>query len=285
MNFKNYYKILGIAKNAGEEDIKKAYRKLAKQWHPDKNPDNKKAEGKFKEISEAYDVLSDVVKRKKFDDFISFSDKQRQYSYRKASDYTERAYESEFSDFFKQFFRKRKTDRRYSYFKGDDLRGKITINLSEAYEGSTRIVNTSSGKFRIKIKPGIESNNILKIEGKGKKSRYGGENGDLYIRIVIKGTPGFIRKKNDLIKTEYIDVYTAILGGEITVSTFKGNIKVKIPENYQYKRKLRVKNYGMPIYNKPGMYGDLFLDLKYILPEKISEEEIRLLKKLQELRK
>lgn len=285
MNFKNYYKILGIAKNAGEEEIKKAYRKLAKQWHPDKNPDNKKAEEKFKEISEAYDVLSDAVKRKKFDDFISFSNKQRTYAYRRSTDYTEKAYESEFSDFFKQFFRKRKTDRRYSYFKGDDLRGKITINLSEAYEGSTRIVNTSSGKFRIKIKPGIESNNILKIEGKGKKSRYEGENGDLYIRIVIKGTPGFVRKKNDLIKTEYIDVYTAILGGEITVSTFKGNIKVKIPENYKYIRKLRVKNYGMPIYNKTGMYGDLFLDLKYILPEKLSEEEIRLLKKLQELRK
>ena len=284
MNFKNYYKILNITKNAGEEEIKKAYRKLAKQWHPDKNPGNKKAEEKFKEISEAYDVLSDAVKRKKFDDFISFSDNRRTYAYRKASDFTDKSYEYEFSEFFKQFFKKGKAGRRYSYFKGDDLRGKITIDFSEVYEGSTRIINTSDGKFRIKIKPGIKNDKILKIGGKGKKSRYGGENGDLYIRIVITGIPGFIRKGNDLIKTEYTDIYTAILGGEITVSTFKGNIKVKIPENYKYTKKLRVKNYGMPVYDKPGMFGDLLLDLKYILPEKLSEEERHLLKKLRELR-
>ena len=285
MNFKNYYKILGITKNAGEEDIKKAYRKLAKKWHPDKNPDDTKAEEKFKELSEAYDVLSDVIKRKRFDDFISFSDKQRTYAYRKATDYTDNAYESEFSDFFKKFFKKRKTGKRYSYFKGDDLRGKITIDLFEAYEGSTRIVNTTLGKLRIKIKPGVKSDKILKVTGKGKKSRYGGDNGDLYIRIVIKGIPGFIRKGDDLIKTEYINIYTAILGGEITVSTFKGNIKVKIPENYKFTRKLRVKNYGMPVYNRAGIFGDLLLDLKYILPEKLSEEEKRLLKKLQKLSK
>ena len=127
------------------------------------------------------------------------------------------------------------------------MRGKITIDLAEAFEGSTRIVNTSVGKFRIKIKAGIKSDKILKIVGKGKRSRYGGENGNLYIRIVIKGIPGFIRKGDDLIKTEYIDIYTEILGGEITVSTFKGNIKVKIPENYKFTRKLRVKNYGMPL--------------------------------------
>ncbi len=285
MNFKNYYKILGITKNSEGEEIKKAYRKLAKKWHPDKNPNDNKAEEKFKEISEAYDVLSDIVKRKKFDDFISFSDTRRNYAYRRASDYTYKAYESEFSDFFKQFFKKKKTGKRYSYFKGDDLRGKITIDLKEAYEGSTRIVNTSVGKFRIKIKAGIKSDKILKIEGKGKKSRYGGENGNLYIRIVIKGIPGYLRKGDDLIKTEYINIYTAILGGEVTVSTFKGNIKVKIPENYKFTRKLRVKNYGMPIYNNAGIFGDLLLDLKYILPDKLTEEEKRLLKKLQELKK
>jgi len=126
---------------------------------------------------------------------------------------------------------------------------------------------------------------ILKIEGKGKKSLFGGENGDLYIRIVIKGIFGYQRKGNDLIKTEYIDVYTAILGGEITVNTFKGNIKVKIPENYEYSKKLRIKGYGMPIYNSSDKYGDLLLSLNYVLPKKLSEEERRLLNRLRSIRK
>ena len=285
MNFKDYYKILGTAKDAGEDEIKKAYRKLAKQWHPDKNPGNKKAEEKFKEISEAYDVLSDVAKRKKFDDFITAKQTSRTYTYRKASDYTDTAYESEFSDFFKQVFKRRKTGRKYSYFKGDDLRGKITIDLSEAYAGSTRIVNTSEGRFRIKIKPGVKYDKILKISGKGKTSRYGGERGDLYIRIVINPHPDYIRKGNDLIKSETIYIYKAILGGEITIHTLKGKVKVMIPENYNFKRKLRIKGYGMPIYEKPNTFGDLLLDLKFKFPENISAEERTLLRKLQSIRK
>lgn len=285
MNFKDYYKILGVKKDAGEEDIKKVYRSLAKKWHPDKNPGDKKAEEKFKEISEAYDVLSDVNKRKKFDDFISAAQTKRTYTYRKASDSANTAYESEFSDFFKQFFKRKKTGKRYPYFKGDDVRGKITIDLSEAYEGSTRIVNTNVGKFRIKIKPGILNEKILKISGKGKKSRYGGENGDLYIRIVINPHPQYIRKGNDLIKTETIDLYTAILGGEITVATFKGNVKVKIPEKFNFKRKLRIKDHGMPVYENTNTYGDLLLDLKFKFPENLTAEEKILLEKLKNLRK
>lgn len=283
MNFKNYYKILNVSSIAKEDEIKKAYRKLAKQWHPDKNPDNKKAEDKFKEISEAYDVLSDSAKRKKFDDFINVSKTKTTYSYKKAKDFSGEAYETEFSDFFKQFFRK-KNNKKYSYFKGDDLRGKITIDFEEAYFGSVRVINTSYGKIRIKIKPGIDDNKILKIKGKGKASRYGGENGDLFIRISIKKNELYIRKKNDLIKKISIDVYTAILGGDIKVSTLKGNLKVKIPKNYKFKQKLRIKSYGMPYYNNPEKFGDLLLDINFNLPENITEEEETLLKKLKDLR-
>ncbi|MCF6184442.1 MAG: J domain-containing protein [Bacteroidales bacterium] len=282
MNFKNYYKILGVSASAGEEEIKKAYRKLAKKWHPDKNPDNKKSEDIFKEISEAYDVLSDVMKRKKFDDFVKASQKKT-YSYSSSGIYTQAEYETEFSDFFKQFFKNKNRQKKRSYFKGDDIRGKITIDIKEAYFGSARIINTSAGKIRIKIKPGISSEKIIRIPGKGKKSKYGGENGDLYIRIIVKNIHNFIRKGDDIIQKTEIDVYTAVLGGEISVKTLNGNIKIVIPENFSYKKKLRLKGYGMPIYDKPGKYGDLYLDLKYKLPEQISEEEKRLLVKLKNL--
>lgn len=285
MNFKDYYKILKVSKNANLDEIKKSYRKLAKQWHPDKNPGNIKAEDKFKEISEAYDVLSDSVKRKKFDDFINVSSsKHTNYSYQKAKGFSEDTPESEFSDFFKQFFKKR-NNKKYSYFKGDDLRGKITIDLEEAYSGSIRVINSASGKIRIKIKPGIEDNKILKVRGKGKASKYGGENGDLFIRISIKKHNLYHRKKADLIKNINIDIYTAILGGDIVTSTFKGDIKVKIPNNYQFNQKLRIKNYGMPNYNNPELFGDLLLDISYKLPKNITENEKELLEKLRILHK
>jgi len=284
VNFKDYYKILKISKNANLDEIKKSYRKLAKQWHPDKNPDNKKAEDKFKEISEAYDVLSDSVKRKKFDDFINVSSRSTNYSYKKAQDFSQEEYETEFSDFFKQFFKKR-NNKKYSYFKGEDLRGKITIDFEEAYSGSIRIINTKTGKIRIRIKPGVEDNKILKVKGKGKPSKYSGENGDLFIRISIKKHDFYTRKKADLIKHIDLDVYTAILGGQIIVKTFKGNVKVKIPKNYLFNQKLRIKNYGMPHYDNSEIFGDLFLELSYSLPKNITKEEEMLLLKLKELRK
>ncbi len=284
VKFKNYYKILGVSASSDEDEIKKAFRNLAKKWHPDKNQGDKVAEENFKEISEAYDVLSDALKRKKFDDFVKAAQQRKKYSYSNTSTYSEPEYETEFSDFFKQFFKNKSKKKKRSYFKGDDIRGKITIDLKEAYFGSVRIINTSEGKIRIKIKPGIASDKIIKIPGKGKKSKYGGENGDLYIRIVVKNIHNFVRKGNDLFQKAEIDIYTALLGGEISLKTLKGDVKIVIPENYNYKRKLRLKDYGMPVYNKPEKFGDLYLDLKYTFPNKISEEERILLQKLRAVR-
>ncbi len=281
MKFKNYYKILNVSISASEEEIKKAYREAAKKWHPDKNPDDINAEEKFKEISEAYDVLSDVLKRKKFDDFVRASQQRKSYTYKTKSEEEFSKYESEFSDFFKQFF-KNKNKRKKRYFKGDDVRGKITIDIKEAYFGSVRIIKTDEGKIRLKIKPGIKSDTIIKISGKGKRSLYNGENGDLYIRIVIKNTQAFTLKGNDIYQKAGIDIYTVILGGETVISTLKGDVVVKIPENFNYNKKLRLKGYGMPVYNHPGMFGDLYLELYYKLPEKISSEERRLLEKLRD---
>ncbi len=287
MQFKNYYKILNVQKNAGSGEIKKSYRKLVKLWHPDKNAGDKNAEEKFKEIAEAYEVLTDPDKRKKFDDFMGLQNIRNSSFYKtkhNRSYSTSQESYSEYSDFFKQFFRKKQSKTRNSYFKGNDIRGKITIELEEAYIGSTRIIKIGNQKLRIKIKPGMDNNKILKISGMGKISKYGGRRGDLYVRIAVNKNSVYTRKGIDLIKEEAIDVYTAILGGKINVKVFNREIKINIPQNFKFDKKLRVKKLGMPIYEQPGSYGDLFLKIKYNLPKSLSSREIKLLKELQKIR-
>ncbi len=288
MQFKNYYKILNVQKSTGSEDIKKSYRKLVKLWHPDKNSGNKNAEEKFKETAEAYEVLSDPEKRKKFDDFMGGQNKVNSSFYKKnyaTNNSTSTEYNSEYSDFFKHFFRKKQSKARNSYFKGNDIRGKITIELEEAYTGSTRIIKIGDLKLRLKIKPGIDNNKILKIPEMGKISKYGGKRGDLYVRIAINKNPRYARKGIDLIKEEIIDVYTAILGGKINVKVFNREINVSIPNNFEFDKKLRIKNLGMPIYEQPGFFGDLFLKINYRFPRNLTSKEIKLLKQLKEIRK
>jgi len=280
VKFKNYYKILGVSVTSTEEDIKKAYRSLAKKWHPDKNSGKKDAENMFKEISEAYDVLSDAVKRKTFDDFIKKSSRKKTYNYTAKTD--SESNETEFSDFFKQFFKKKR--KKTILLKGDDIRGKITIDLSEAYNGSVRIITLPEGKIRIKINPGIASDTILKISGKGKKSRYGGKNGDLYLRITVKNMPDLIRKGDDLYQKIEIDIYTAILKGKIKVQTLKGEAEITLPEQFDFKKKLVLKEYGMPVYGKRNEFGDLYIDFKYKIPLNLSEKEKILLKRLRKIR-
>lgn len=288
MQFKDYYKILGVEKNSDSEAIKKAYRHLAKEWHPDKNPENPRAEEKFKEIAEAYDVLSDNEKRKKFDDFISFGQKktttqssthkQRSETHRKPAD------EAEFSDFFKQFFKERQQQKgKYEYLKGEDLRGKISIDLEEAYLGSVRILNMGDEKLRLTIKPGIEEDQILKIEEKGKPSKFGGKNGDLYVRIVINKHPVFQREGNDL-KTEITtDFYSLVLQEKIPVKTFKGEILIQLPADMDYGKSVRLKGLGMPVYGKHNTFGDLYLNVKFNIPKKISEKEKKLFRELRDI--
>lgn len=291
VQFKDYYKILGVEKNTDSETIKKAYRRLAKEWHPDKNPENPKSEDKFKEIAEAYDVLSDADKRKKFDDFISVgqrksntqttsSQHQRTYSKKKTAD------ESDFSDFFKQFFYNRQQQKdKTDYLKGEDLRGKISIDLEEAYLGSVRILNMGDEKLRLNIKPGIEDDQILKIEGKGKQSRFGGKNGDLFVRIAVAKHSVFQREGNDL-KTELTsNLYSLLLQEKIPVKTFKGEILVQLPPNLDYGQSIRLKNLGMPIYGSDNKFGDLYLTIKFNLPKNITEKEKQLLRELRKINK
>ncbi|MBN2664493.1 MAG: DnaJ domain-containing protein [Bacteroidales bacterium] len=308
MIFKDYYKILGVASDASTDAIKKAYRKLALLYHPDKNPNDKQAEEKFKEIAEAYDVLSDAEKRRDFDNLRTFSSNKSRnfYSNSSYSDFSNDDFESsynksknkygdpdklwedflrdynlkdiKFSDFFNNFFKKRKKH------SGLDKTAKLSITLKEAYLGSTRIITINGSKFRLKIKPGIEHEQMLKIPGKGIPSGYPNEpNGDLYLRINLKPFPGFERKGNDLYTETYIDIYKVLLGGEYVVQGINGKLKIKIPQGIPYGKVLRIRGLGMPLYNNPSDRGDLFIKIKYKIPKNLSSEEKELLSKLQSM--
>ena len=318
MIFKDYYKILNVTKNATAEELKKSYRKLAMLYHPDKNPGDKKSEEKFKEIAEAYDVLSEADKRKDYDNFFgkrqSASNYSKNYTYSNPYTYTETTKnpfygtsskyttddsiedvwkdllkdfnKSQFSDFFKNFFDKKKTKPESKIFKGEDIMGKITINLQEAYNGSKRILKVNNEKLRLTIKPGIENDQILKIKSKGHKSSYTyGKPGDLFVRIAVDQHNSLKRKKNDLYAETSVDIYTILLGKKITINTLTGKISVNIPRGTPFGKSLRLKGMGMPFYNNPTKKGDLFLKIKYSIPQNLSQKELTMLKELYKLNK
>jgi len=279
---------LEVAKNANDDDIKKSYRRLAKIWHPDANPDNPASEDKFKEIAEAYDVLSNSDKRQKFDDFISSENKKAKHASSSQTktggqQATTNTNETEYSDFFKQFFNQKNTKSKNSFIRGEDVRGKITIDLEEAYLGSVRVLNIGKEKLRLKIKPGIQEDQIIKIPEKGGTSKFGGKNGDLYIRIVVNPHPLFQRSGNDLKMDIMPDIYSLILNEKISIPTIKKEITVTLPAEIEYGSTVRVKGLGMPDYEKPDQFGDLLLTVKYKLPKPRSEKEKTLIKELRKL--
>ncbi len=305
MIFKDYYKILGLSSEASAEDIKKAYRKLALQFHPDRNPDDKTADNKFKEIVEAYEVLSDSNKRKEFDNLRNFGSASKKTYYNKTyNDNFEPSYQTfykkekyddpqklweefkkdynfkNFSDFFKNFFSSKKSN------KGYDKTSKLTISLSEAYNGSVRIVTISNKKFRLKIKPGILDDQLLKIKGMGNPApTIDGKPGDFYLRIKITPDSRFERKGDDIYTEKYVDIYKVLLGGEIIVENISGSIKIKIPQGIAYGKILRIKEKGFPNYDNPNKIGDFYIKIKYVVPKNLSGEEKQLLEQLYELNK
>lgn len=287
MQFKDYYKILEVDKNATAEQIKKSYRRLAMTYHPDRNPGNKDAEEKFKEISEAYNVLSDAEKRKEFDSFFE-GKKQTDDFYRKnqTQKNTQKQdddsffsnFTGEYSEFFNNFFQR---VRNSNLLKGDDYKGKITITMQEAYSGSARIVNIMGRKLRIKIQPGMKDDQMIKIPEQGYDSVSGGKRGDLYIRISIQPDPMFVRRGDELFTEIFVDIYTVLLGGTVQIKTLKGDIKIPIPQGVAYGTQLRMRGLGMPVYGTENLYGDLYVKVKYTIPKTITTEERQLLEKLQ----
>lgn len=305
MIFKDYYKILGITHNATDEEIKKAYRRLAMEFHPDRNQGNKQAEEKFKEIVEAYDVLSTPDKRKQFDNLLTFGKQtttkksnsnstyhnnyqaqtnKHYYSYehedpKKLWEELKKDYNIKFSDFFNYFFSSKKKNSKL------DRTAKLTITLKEAYLGSVRIIDLDNEKFRLTIKRGIADNQLLKIPNKGLVSSDGKQRGDLFLRIQIPKDDFFQRTENDLSCEVNVDIYTVLLGGEIVLKTFKGDIKINIPAGIPYGKVLRIKSLGMPMYDNSEQFGDLYVKVKYNIPTSLSEKERNLLQQLYEINK
>lgn len=304
MDYKDYYTILGVAKTASQAEIKKAYRSLAKKYHPDKNKGNKEAEEKFKNISEAYEVLGDAEKRKQYDQlganwkqYQQAGGQQRQYSGQQGGgfqgfggDPSDMFGGSGFSDFFQQFFtggggggftnqggRTRTT-------KGQDYEAEMEISLQEAYNGTSRLLNLDNQQLRITTKPGVEDGQVLRIKGKGAPARGGGINGDLYIKVAVNKHPDFERKGDDLHTNLPISIYTALLGGEAQVNTLSGQLKLKIPEGTQNGKTLRLRGKGMPHYGKPDQHGDLYVKIEVTLPANLNNEEKELIQKWKDLR-
>lgn len=303
MDYKDYYKILGVAKSASQADIKKAYRGLAKKYHPDKNKGDKAAEDRFKDISEAYEVLGDPEKRKRYDQLGSNwkqyqqTGGQQQY-YRNqpgggfqgfGGDPADMFGNGGFSDFFQQFFgggggfHSQGGSTRAS--RGHDYEAEMEISLQEAYTGTLRLLNLNNQQLRITTKPGVEDGQVLRIKGKGAPAMGGGQTGDLYIKVQVSRHPNFERKGDDLYTTLSISLYTALLGGDAQVNTLAGQLKLRIPEGTQQGKALRLRGKGMPRYGKPDQYGDLYVKIEVMLPTNLTAEEKDLVQKLRDLRK
>lgn len=313
MDYKDYYKILGVDKSATQEAIKKAYRKLAVKYHPDKNPDDKSAEDKFKDIAEAYEVLKDPEKRKRYDElganwkyyqqhgpepgWANYGGRPQGSRVQFEGDLNDLFGNSGFSDFFESFFggfggfegagRRSNQGRSYGYqqaVKGQDLEANISINLEEAYHGATHLIHVNGQKIRIKLKPGLEDGKTLRIKGKGAPSPHGGPAGDLYLHVNVETNKRFDRKGDDLFADLNVDLYTAILGGKVQVDTLKGKINVPIEAGTENGKVLRLKGLGMPHYEQPQKKGNLYAKIQVSLPKNLSEEEKELFQKLKQVR-
>jgi curved DNA-binding protein len=296
MDYKDYYKVLGVDKSASQEEIKKAYRRLAKKYHPDKNKEDKKAEEKFKEISEANEVIGDPEKRKKYDavgkDWRQYAN-QNPYSYTGQGgnqydfgrDSSDMFGNTGFSDFFESLFgggRSRRQDFDFGFNDGHDLMGELTISLEEAFHGTKRLVDIGSEKLRVTIKPGAYDGLQLKVKGKGQKGR-SGQAGNLLLTVKVLPHPLYTRKGNDLVKEINVDLYTALLGGKIELATLGTTLHITIPEGCQQGKMLRVAGKGMPIYGNEGSFGDLIVKVNITLPSVLSKEEKDLILKLKHL--
>jgi curved DNA-binding protein len=297
MEYVDYYRILGLDKNASNEDVKKAYRKLARKYHPDVNPNNKEAHKKFQEINEANEVLSDPEKRKKYDQYgkdwqhaeafeKARQQQQRQRTYSGGQEYFGGGDESTFSDFFESLFggMGARGGRRETKFRGQDFQAELHLNVREAYITHQRTITLDGKNIRITIPAGVEDGQKIRLKGHGAPGVNGGPNGDLYITFVIQEDPQFKRLGNDLYTNAEIDLYIAVLGGETTVDTLSGKLKLKVPAGTQNDTKARVKGKGFPIYKKEGEFGDLYITYKVKIPTSLSEKEKQLFTELSKLK-
>ena len=295
MAFIDYYKVLGIPKTATANDIKKAYRKLARKHHPDLNPNDKEAEQKFKEANEANEVLSDPENRKKYDDYgenwkhaeeYEKAKQQQQYQQSANNQYGSSS-EEDYSDFFGSMFGGRQSSQsrgQHVKYKGQDFNAKLQLDLKDVYTSHKRTLTVNNKNIRITIPAGIENGQVIKIKGHGGKGVNNGPNGDLYIEFSIRNNTAFKRDGDNLYVSVDLDLYKALLGGEITVNTFDGKVKLTVKPETQNGTKVKLKGKGFPKYKKEGQFGDLYVTYNLKTPTNLTEKEKELFTELSKLR-
>lgn len=298
MEYKDYYKILGLDKSANADQIRKAFRDLAKKYHPDKNPNNKSSEEKFKQINEAYEVLKDPEKKKRYDELGSswknYADnggRQSDFDWNQWANQSQSRSSSggNFSDFFESIFGGGFSgagagSRRTRSFRGEDLQAVMDVNLEEVLKGTQRIVNLNGQSIKLKIKPGVRNDQVLRMKGKGSPGRNGGESGDLLITIRVLNHPVFTVKGNDLYTDLYVDVLTAILGGKVTLNTLDKPVSITIPEGTDSGKTLRLKGAGIPEYGSIDKRGELYVRILVRVPKSLSQKEKELYMELKRIK-
>ena len=295
MAFIDYYKVLGIPKTATANDIKKAYRKLARKYHPDLNPNDKEAEHKFKEANEANEVLSDPENRKKYDEYgenwkhaEEYEKAKQQEQYQRSTSNQYGGYsEEDYSDFFGSMFGGRQSSQsrgQHVKFKGQDFNAKLELDLKDVYTSHKRTLTVNNKNIRITIPAGIENGQVIKIKGHGGKGVNNGPNGDLYIEFSIRNNTAFKRDGDNLYVSVDLDLYKALLGGEITVNTFDGKVKLTVKPETQNGTKVKLKGKGFPKYKKEGQFGDLYVTYNLKTPTNLTEKEKELFTELSKLR-
>ncbi|CAN5807446.1 J domain-containing protein [soil metagenome] len=293
MEYIDYYKILGISKTATPEEIKKTYRKLARKYHPDINPNDKEANKKFQEINEANEVLSDPEKRTKYDKYgkdwqhgaaqeQARRSQQQSYNFGGQQQYSGDHDDDHFSDFFSSFFGGGGS-RSKSKFRGSDLNASIQLTLTDTFKTDKRTITINGKNIRINLPAGIENGQQIKLKGHGEPGKNGGPHGDLYLTFSIINNTVFKKMSNDLYLNQEIGLYTAILGGELTIDTLHGKIKLKIKPETQNNTKIRVKGKGAPVYKKEGEFGDLYVTYIVKLPGNLTEKQRELFTELSKL--
>ena len=293
MNFIDYYTILGLDKSASPKDVRDAYRKLARKYHPDLNPNNAEAKANFQQINEANEVLSDPVKRKKYDQYGKDwqhadefeKQKQQQAQYSNSSQggsFSGGQSAGDFSDFFESMFGGAGAGRsRQAKYRGEDYSTEIHLELIDAYKTHKQTLTVNGKNIRITIPAGVENGQIIKIAGHGGVGTNGGPNGDLYISFTVANHPSIKRLGDNLFENVELDLYTAVLGGEITIDTLDGKVKLKVKPETQNGTKVSLKGKGFPVYKNEGKFGDLQVTYTIKMPTNLTEKQKELFEELR----
>lgn len=287
----DYYKILGVERTAPEDAIKKAYRRLARKYHPDLNPNDAEAKKRFQEINEANEVLSDPESRKKYDKYgeqwkhAEEFEKARSHqgAGARSGGFEGGSFQDIDEDFFASMFGGGRG--RSVRFRGHDLQAELHLNTLDVYRTHKQTLTVNGKQIRITVPAGVEDQQTIRIPGHGGPGTNGGPNGDLFITFRIAPHPTFKRVGKDLFSTAEIDLYTAVLGGEVMVDTMDGKVKLKVPPGTGNGTKVKLKGKGFPVYKQEGRFGDLIITYQVAIPKSLSDRERELFQELADLRK